>query len=124
MCCYSSGLEFFFKAGVNCTRLIKKNGLLPMVLYSFVRQPQYSGLFLALFGKGVVHWPTFFSVGLFPTIVLAYTLLPRKEEQKVTLQFGEEYLEYKRHVPMFIPMRGKWRQAIQYSNISSDNTVN
>ena len=82
-------------------------------LYSFVRHPQYTGLFLALFGEGVVHWPTFFSVGLFPIIVIAYTLLARKEEQKVIQQFGEEYLEYKRHVPMFIPLKGKWQQVIQ-----------
>ena len=27
-------------------------------LYRFVRHPQYTGLFLALFGEGVIHWPT------------------------------------------------------------------
>ena len=49
--------------------------------YRFVRHPQYTGLFLALFGEGVIHWPTIFSVVLFPVIVLAYYLLARKEER-------------------------------------------
>ena len=31
-------------------------------LYTVVRHPQYTGIFLALFGEGVVHWPTIFSL--------------------------------------------------------------
>jgi protein-S-isoprenylcysteine O-methyltransferase Ste14 len=77
-------------------------------------------LFIALFGEGVVHWPTLFSVGLFPIIVFAYYRLARKEEQKTIEKFGEKYLEYQRHVPMFIPMKGKWKQLVEHSNVSSN----
>ncbi len=31
-------------------------------VYARVRHPQYSGLFLIVFGEGIVHWPTIFSV--------------------------------------------------------------
>ena len=79
-------------------------------LYGYVRHPQYTGLFLALFGEGVVHWPTLFSVGLFPLIVLAFTWLARKEERAMLDQFGEAYREYRQHVPMFVPRRGQWRR--------------
>lgn len=79
-------------------------------LYGVVRHPQYTGLFLALFGEGVVHWPTVFSVALFPLIVLAYALLARKEEQAMVAKFGEEYREYRRHVPAFFPRLGEWRR--------------
>ena len=34
-------------------------------LYAYVRHPQYTGLFVALFGEGIVHWPTIFSVAIF-----------------------------------------------------------
>ena len=34
-------------------------------LYGLVRHPQYTGLFVGLFGEGVVHWPTIFSVNSF-----------------------------------------------------------
>jgi methanethiol S-methyltransferase len=79
-------------------------------LYGLVRHPQYLGLFIGLFGEGVVHWPTLFSVGLFPVIVLAYVLLARKEERRVVEEFGEQYRAYRRRVPMFIPLRGRWRE--------------
>lgn len=87
-------------------------------LYGLVRHPQYLGLFIGLFGEGVVHWPTVFSVGLFPLIVLAYVLLARKEERRMVEQFGEAYVAYQQRVPMFIPRWGQWRQLVDASNIS------
>lgn len=87
-------------------------------LYGLVRHPQYTGLFIGLFGEGVVHWPTLFSVSLFPIIVLAYVLLARSEEQRMVAQFGEAYRAYQRRVPMFIPRWGTWRQAVDASKIS------
>ena len=78
-------------------------------LYAMVRHPQYTGLLLGLFGEGVVHWPTLFSVSLFPVIWVAYTWLARKEEARMLAQFGEEYRVYRNQVPMFIPRWGTWR---------------
>lgn len=72
-------------------------------VYARMRHPQYTGLFLIVFGEGVVHWPTIVSVAAFPIIVLAYTLLARKEERQMLAKFGDEYREYQRLVPMFIP---------------------
>jgi methanethiol S-methyltransferase len=78
--------------------------------YAVVRHPQYTGIFLALFGEGVVHWPTIFSLAAFPVIALAYVLLARKEEREMVKQFGEPYRKYQRHVPMFFPHWGHWRE--------------
>ncbi|WP_445737252.1 methyltransferase family protein [Mariniflexile sp.] len=116
------GFGIFLQGWRELYRARKENRLATGGLYGLVRHPQYSGLFIGLFGEGIVHWPTLFSVGLFPIIVIVYTLLARREEKKVIEQFGEEYLEYRRHVPMFLPMKGKWRQFIGSSNESSDNT--
>jgi methanethiol S-methyltransferase len=87
-------------------------------LYGLVRHPQYTGLFIGLFGEGVVHWPTLFSVGLFPVIVLAYVLLARSEERRMVAQFGEAYRIYQQRVPMFIPRWGTWRQVVDVAKIS------
>ena len=84
-------------------------------LYRFVRHPQYTGLFIALFGEGVVHWPTIFSVGLLPLIFVAYYFLARKEERAMVSQFGDKYREYMRRVPMFIPRWGQWRRLASES---------
>lgn len=72
-------------------------------VYARVRHPQYTGLFLIVFGEGVVHWPTIVSLAAFPVIVVAYTLLARKEERQMLDKFGDAYREHQRRVPMFIP---------------------
>jgi protein-S-isoprenylcysteine O-methyltransferase Ste14 len=89
-------------------------------LYGVVRHPQYLGLFLGLFGEGVVHWPTVFSVGLFPVIVLAYALLARSEERRMVKEFGEAYRAYQRQVPMFVPRWGQWRQLVGRASASGE----
>lgn len=84
-------------------RARREEGLMTEGIYARVRHPQYTGLFLIVFGEGVVHWPTIISVIAFLVIVLAYTLLARKEEKRMLDQFGDEYRAYQRRVPMFVP---------------------
>lgn len=117
-----TGFGIFLKGWRQLYKAHQENRLATGGLYSLVRHPQYTGLFIALFGEGVVHWPTLFSVGLFPIIVIVYYRLARKEEQKTIEKFGDEYIEYKKHVPMFIPVKGKWRKLVENSNISSNDT--
>lgn len=78
-------------------------------LYGIVRHPQYTGIFLALFGEGILHWPTIFSVALYPIIVISYVMLAQSEERQMIKKFGERYAEYQRTVPMFFPRWGHWR---------------
>lgn len=103
------GIGIFIQGWRQVHRARDESRLVTRGLYAYVRHPQYTGLFLALFGEGVVHWPTLFSVGLFPVIVLAYTWLARREEKVMLRQFGEIYRGYMRHVPMFIPRLARWR---------------
>lgn len=84
-------------------RARREDRLVTEGVYARVRHPQYTGLFLIVFGEGIVHWPTIVSVVAFPIIVIAYTLLARKEERQMLETFGDEYREYQRRVPMFIP---------------------
>ena len=91
-------------------------------LYALVRHPQYSGLFVALFGEGIVHWPTVYSVIAIPIIVLIYRLLARREEKRVIAEFEDTYLVYKQRVPMFIPHWGQWKTLIQHSRMPRDPT--
>ena len=80
--------------------------------YAIIRHPQYAGIFLAIFGQ-LVHWPTIPTVLLSPFIVWAYVRLARREEARLASKYGDEYLEYRRHVPMFIPGRYVIRQLGQ-----------
>ena len=115
------GLGIFFQGWRQVHRARQQNTLVTDGLYRFVRHPQYTGLFIALFGEGVVHWPTLFSVGLFPVIVFAYFMLARKEERKVLAEFGEAYRVYQQKVPMFIPRREQWREFVGSSSLKSDD---
>lgn len=114
------GIGIFIQGWRELYRAHAQNRLATTGLYGLVRHPQYTGLFIGLFGEGVVHWPTLFSVGLLPVIVLVYVLLARSEEKRVVEQFGEEYRAYRRMVPMFFPRMGQWRQFVARSNGGDD----
>lgn len=109
------GIGLFAEGWRELYRARKENRLATDGLYGLVRHPQYTGLLLALFGEGVVHWPTVFSVALFPIIVLAYVLLAYREEKKMLKEFGKSYRAYKERTPMFFPGRQEWRQFIGLS---------
>jgi protein-S-isoprenylcysteine O-methyltransferase Ste14 len=98
-------------------RARRENRLATDGLYGLVRHPQYTGLFIVLFGEGVVHWPTLFSVGLFPVIVAVFYSLARSEERRMLDQFGEEFRAYQQRVPMFVPRWGQWRRLATHSDI-------
>ena len=102
------GIGIFMEGWRELHRAQKEKRLVTDSLYGLVRHPQYTGLFIALFGEGIVHWPTIFSVVLFPIIVAAYYLLARSEERDVEKERSDEYRAYSKRVPMFIPRWGQW----------------
>ena len=111
------GIGLFIEGWRELYRAHQENKLATDGLYGLVRHPQYTGLFIGLFGEGVVHWPTIFSVILFPIIVLAYTLLAYREERHMPEHFGEQYRIYQAQVPMFFPRWHRWRQFIERSQL-------
>lgn len=115
------GIGLFIQGWRQVHRARKEDRLVTSGLYAYVRHPQYTGLFIALFGEGVVHWPTLFSVALFPVIVMIYVWLAYREEQQVIARFGDTYREYQRQVPMFIPRWGQWRHLANVSQDVNDN---
>lgn len=82
--------------------------------YAYMRHPQYTGLFLAVLGEGVIHWPTVFSLVAFPVIVIAYAWLARSEERQLLSQYGDDYRRYCSQTPMFIPRVAAWRSLIRW----------
>jgi len=107
------GIGLFIEGWRELYRAHQENRLATDGLYGLVRHPQYTGLFIGLFGEGVVHWPTIFSVILFPIIVLAC-----REERRMLEQFGEQYRIYRRDVPMFFPGKRRWRQFLKQSRFA------
>ncbi len=118
------GLGLFIQGWRELYRARQQNRLVTDGLYALVRHPQYLVLFLALFGEGFVHWPTIFSVTVLPLIVLAYVLLARREEKRVTEEFGDEYRVYTSRVPMFFPRFSQWSSLVKKSSITDERSRN
>lgn len=71
--------------------------------YRYCRNPMITGVFFTLIGESLVfHSPNILIwAGIFFLINTTYFLL--KEEPDLYKRFGDEYLEYKRNVPRWIP---------------------
>lgn len=109
------GIGLFFQGWRQVYKARQQRVLVTDGLYALARHPQYTGLFIALFGEGIVHWPTLFSVALFPVIVFIYYRLALREEKQVIGEFGDQYLAYKKRVPMFIPQLSQCRAFVAQS---------
>jgi len=92
----------------------EKDELVTGGIYKYVRHPQYTGIFIALFGQ-LIHWPTVVTLLLFPVIVGAYYHLARKEEKAMISKFGETYRVYMQSVPMFFPKLKNWPLVFERS---------
>jgi len=79
-----------------------KGGLVKTGLYRYSRNPQYVG-FLLITGGLNIQWLTIITTALWPVLVILYYRLAKVEEKEAQAKYGEEFLEYKRKVPMFIP---------------------
>ena len=103
----ASGWRLVFRAQ-------EKDELATGGIYKYVRHPQYTGIFIALFGQ-LIHWPTILTLLFFPVIVGAYYHLARKEEKAMISKFGEAYRLYMQSVPMFFPKLKNWPLVFEQS---------
>ena len=71
-------------------------------VYSIVRHPQYLGALLAHVGISILLSATY-SVLITPLMVILIYLISRKEEKELIREFGEEYENYRKAVPMLMP---------------------
>jgi protein-S-isoprenylcysteine O-methyltransferase Ste14 len=101
------GLSLIIRGWKQVYEAQKSDRLVTEGIYRYIRHPQYTGIYLAIFGQ-LIHWPTIPTLVLFPVIVIAYYALARKEERVMIEKFGNEYRVYAKKVPMFFP---KWEES-------------
>lgn len=83
---------------------IKKNEVLTKEgIYSFCRNPLYFGSFLISLGFSIASKNIFIWLYFIIFFPLIYYLTIKYEEKFLFEKFGNEYLEYKKSVPSFIP---------------------
>lgn len=77
-------------------------------VYRHVRNPMISAVLAVLLGEAVLlgSWPL---LGWFAAFLLANAVyLPLVEEPGLASRFGDEYAEYQRHVPRWVPRLRAW----------------
>ena len=79
-----------------------KGKLVKTGLYKYTRNPQYIG-FLLITGGLNIQWLTIITTALWPVLAFLYWRLTKIEEKESEAKYSEEFLEYKRNTPRFIP---------------------
>jgi len=74
-------------------------------VYTIVRHPQYLGWSLVQVGMSVL-FSAWYSMLFTPVLLVLIYLISRKEEDELIKEFGKEYGDYQKRVPMFIP---RWK---------------
>lgn len=73
-------------------------------VYSIVRHPQYLGWILAHIGMSFLL-SVWYSMLFTPILIAAIYMISKKEEDELMREFGEDYEDYQKEVPMMIPRR-------------------
>ena len=71
-------------------------------IYKMVRHPQYLGFLLVTLGELIV-WPTIPTIVLWPVLVFLYHRQGKREEAVLSEKFGEQFTEYAKKTPRFLP---------------------
>lgn len=71
-------------------------------IYSRIRHPQYFGAILSHIGISILL-SSFYSIVSTPIIIFIIYLFSWKEENELIREFGKDYVDYKKIVPMLFP---------------------
>ena len=78
-------------------------------VYRHVRNPMISGVLGILLGEAIL----FASLGIFYWFIIFFLMnaiyIPLSEEPGLVQRFGDDYLEYKKNVPRWLPRLTAWR---------------
>jgi len=75
--------------------------------YRFMRNPMYVGGWLALVGLGLIERSIAMIVFSFLWLSLAHAFVVNYEERTLAARFGDEFLDYCRRVPRWLPVTRK-----------------
>jgi protein-S-isoprenylcysteine O-methyltransferase Ste14 len=76
--------------------------------YRFVRNPMVSGAIFVLFGEALVLQSLPHACWAVMFLLLCLFYIPVLEEPPLEARFGEEYRQYRRHVPRLLPRLKPW----------------
>ncbi len=105
------GKNYFVSTGLGA-QLFKGQQLVTSGPFAFIRHPMYSGLILAAFGSVLIYftWTCLFFVIFSPFLMLR----AHREEIVLSDEFGDEWRDYCKKVPAFLPhLPGRRRKGYE-----------
>ncbi|MCD4736483.1 MAG: isoprenylcysteine carboxylmethyltransferase family protein [Bacteroidales bacterium] len=91
-----SGLKIIFGETREKPEVVKKG------VFKIVRHPIYLGAILLYLGL-IVITISLLSLAIWLIIIVFYYIISKYEEKILTQHLGEDYIQYKREVPMLLP---------------------
>jgi protein-S-isoprenylcysteine O-methyltransferase Ste14 len=100
------GKNYFVSTGLSA-QLFTGHQLVTSGPYAIVRHPIYTGLLLAAWGSLLIYatWTTAYFAVFAPAVLMR----SRREEAALSEEFGEQWQEYYKRVPAFVPRLRKKR---------------
>ncbi|MGY5881267.1 MAG: isoprenylcysteine carboxylmethyltransferase family protein [Candidatus Thorarchaeota archaeon] len=96
------GIKGVTEIGLKVSETHRPEKVITTGLYSRMRHPQYTGAILSHIGITFLL-SSFYSLLTTPVVILVNYILCWKEEKMLVREFGEDYENYQKSVPMFIP---------------------
>jgi len=98
------GIKSVTEVSLKTAETHKTDKIITNGFYGLVRHPQYLSGLLAHLAISI-FLSSLFSLIAFPLITFLIYIMSKKEEIELIKEFGDEYKEYIRKVPMFIPYK-------------------
>ena len=101
------GIKGVTDLGLTVSETHRAERVITKGVYSTVRHPQYLGAMLSHIGISFLL-SQLYALIVTPVIILRDFIACRKEERELVREFGREYEDYRRKVPMLLPrFKGK-----------------
>ena len=98
------GIKGVSEMGMKAAETHRADEVISTSVYAHVRHPQYLGAILSHMGASFLL-SGYYSLLVSPFVVVINYILCWKEEQELLREFGDQYREYRKTVPMLFPRR-------------------
>lgn len=90
-------------------------------IYRHVRNPMITGVCLVLLGETLTSASVWLLGWTAIFVVSNLIYIPLFEEPDLVQRFGDDYIDYRRHVPRWIPQWTAWQSAAESPSHTNDN---
>jgi protein-S-isoprenylcysteine O-methyltransferase Ste14 len=78
--------------------------------YAYTRNPMISGVAFVVLGEAVLCWSLPVLIWFAAVVLVNSVYFKLSEEPGLAARFADDYQEYRRHVPMWVPRLRPWRK--------------